>query len=285
MTTAAVSPARGTALAAWSATLTVLAWLLMAVGGFVRASESGLGCPDWPACHGRLVAGGHHALIEEIHRWIATVLILGIAGLLFAAWRDRALRRPLLVVAGLLAVQVVLGGVTVLLNNVSWTVVAHYGTAALLVGSLAFVSVRLAPPAAAGRASPRLVAAFGGLVFVLLLIGSTVATTDSHMACGHGFPLCNGSLTPALDHHVALNLTHRVWAGATLLVAVLVWARTHHPVALAVLGLFVVQAAIGAAVVGVGENTAIEVAHSATASLTWLATASLFAVTRSTMRR
>ena len=70
---------------------------------------------------------------------------------------------------------------------------------------------------AAVSASPRLVAAFGGLVFVLLLIGSTVATTDSHMACGHGFPLCNGSLAPALDHHVALNLTHRVWAGATLL--------------------------------------------------------------------
>lgn len=283
MTTAAVSPARGTALAAWTATLTLFAWLLMAVGGFVRASESGLGCPDWPACHGRLVAGGHHALIEEVHRWIATVLILGIGALVVALRRDRALRRPLLVVVALLVVQVVLGGVTVLLNNVSWTVVAHYGTAALLVASLAFVAVRLMQPSEAGRAAPRLVAGFAGLTFLLLLIGSTVATTDSHTACGHSFPLCNGSLAPSLDHHVALNLTHRIWAGATVLAGVLVWWRTRHPLALAVLGLFVVQAGIGAAVVAVGENTAVEVGHSATASLTWLATATLFAVTRRTM--
>jgi heme a synthase len=285
VTTAAVSPTRGTALAAWSGTLTVLAWLLMAVGGFVRASESGLGCPDWPACHGRLVAGGHHALIEEVHRWIATVLILGIAGLLFAAWHDRGLRRPMLVVAALLVVQVVLGGVTVLLNNVSWTVVAHYGTAALLTAALVFVAVRLARPEERAGASPRLVAVFAGSAFVLLLLGSTVATTDSHTACGQGFPLCNGSLAPALDHHVAINLAHRAVAGAMLVFAVIVYLRTRHTAALVVLGLFVVQAAAGAAVVAVGENTAVEVTHSAIASLTWLATATLFALSRTVARR
>ncbi len=41
----------------------------MTVGAFGRASESGLGCPDWPACHGRLLASGDHAMIEEFHRW------------------------------------------------------------------------------------------------------------------------------------------------------------------------------------------------------------------------
>jgi cytochrome c oxidase assembly protein subunit 15 len=56
--------------------LVALGWALMTVGAFVRASQSGLGCPDWPACHGRLLAGGHHAMIEEVHRWIATLLII-----------------------------------------------------------------------------------------------------------------------------------------------------------------------------------------------------------------
>ena len=40
----------------------------------------------------------------------------------------------------LLALQVVLGGVTVLLSNVAWTVVAHYGGAALLVASITLVA-------------------------------------------------------------------------------------------------------------------------------------------------
>src|ERR1017187_4620076 len=65
-------------LAAWAAAMALLGWALMTIGALVRASESGLGCPDWPACHGQLVAGGHHALVEEFHRWVATVLVVGV---------------------------------------------------------------------------------------------------------------------------------------------------------------------------------------------------------------
>ena len=126
----------------------------MSVGAFVRASESGLGCPDWPSCHGRLLAGGHHAMIEEVHRWIATVLIIGVVGLAIGVFRgyrgDRRLTHPMVWVLGLLVLQVVLGGVTVLLKNVSWTVVIHYGAAALLVAALALVAVRLAFPGMRG---------------------------------------------------------------------------------------------------------------------------------------
>src|ERR1017187_2145500 len=147
---AAVSGVRRGWLAAWAAAMALLGWALMTIGAFVRATESGLGCPDWPACHSQLVAGGHHAMIEEFHRWIATVLVVGVVGLAVMVFRgyrhERRLTRPVVWMLALLALQVVLGGVTVLLSNVAWTVVAHYGGGAPRGGA--------GPPLAAGRARP-----------------------------------------------------------------------------------------------------------------------------------
>jgi len=272
----------------------------MTVGAFVRASESGLGCPDWPECHGRLVASGHHAMIEELHRWVATVLIVGVIGLAVMVFRtyrrERGLTRPMALVLVLLALQVVLGGVTVLLRNVAWTVVVHYGAAAMLVASITLVAVRLAFPQAGPAPHDRftrLIDWFVALSFGLLLAGSTVANTDSHTSCGQGFPLCNGSLVPSVDHHVVINLAHRTWAGAMLVLALWVMFRSRRdragvpPIvwaATVVSILYLVQAGVGIAVLGVGENTAVEVLHSSIGSLTWVALATLWSLT-STLAR
>jgi heme A synthase len=282
-------------LAVWAAAMALLGWALMTVGSFVRASESGLGCPDWPACHGQLATGGHHATIEEVHRWVATVLVIGLVGLALMVFRgyrhERRVTRPMASALALLALQVVLGGVTVLLKNVSWTVVVHYGAAALLVGSIALLAVRLAFPTAEPAPLDSFSRLTGWLVALslgLLLAGSTVANTDSHTACGRGFPLCNGSLTPSLDHRVIINLTHRAWAGAMLVLALLVLFRSRRdradvpPIqlsALVVAILYLVQAGVGIAVLAVGENTAVEVLHSSLGSLTWVALATLLSLT------
>ncbi len=275
--------------------MALLGWALMTVGAFVRASESGLGCPDWPECHGRLLASGHHAMIEEFHRWLATVLIIGVVGLavmLFRGYRDeRRVTRPMVWVLALLVLQVVLGGVTVLLRNVAWTVVVHYGAAALLVAAITLVATRLAFTGAepvARDSFSRLIGWFVTLSFGLLLAGSTVANTDSHTACGRGFPLCNGSVFPSLDHQIVLNLTHRVWAGGMLLLALWVLLRSRRDradapaivwAAVAVGGLYLAQAGVGIAVLGLGENTAVEVLHSSIGSLTWVALAVLLSLT------
>jgi heme A synthase len=282
-------------LAAWAAAMALLGWALMTLGAFVRASESGLGCPDWPACHGRLVAGGHHALIEEFHRWVATILVVGVVGLalmVFCGYRhERRLTRPMVWVLALLVLQVVLGGVTVLLRNVSWTVVLHYGGAALLVASITLVAVRLAFPTAEPAphdSFSRLIGWFVGLSLGLLLAGSTVANTDSHTACGRGFPLCNGTLFPSLDHQVIINMTHRVWAGTMLVLALWALFRSRRdragvrPIlwaAAVVSSLYLIQAGVGIVVLGVGENAAVEVLHSSIGSLTWVALATLLSLT------
>jgi len=283
-------------LAIWAAAMALLAWLMMTVGAYVRASESGLGCPDWPACHGQLLAGGHHAMTEEIHRWVGTVLVVGVVGLALMILRryrgERRLIRPTWWMLGLLALQVVLGGVTVLLKNVSWTVVAHYGGASLLIASIALVSVRLA---ASSRLPPRrdslsrLIDWFAGLSYGLLLAGSTLANTDSDEVCGRSYPLCRGTLTPELNHNVVINLTHRIWAGAMLVLALWVYARcrreraSQRPIVIAAsvcAVLFVIQAGLGAVDAATGGGLAIDVVHSSVASFTWLALAFLLALSR-----
>jgi heme A synthase len=275
--------------------MALLGWALMTVGAFVRASESGLGCPDWPICKGQLVAGGNHALIEELHRWIATALVIGLVALALMVFRnyrhERRLVRPIAWMLAMLALQVALGGVTVLLRNVAWTVVAHYAGASLLVASIVLVAVRLACSAAEPAPHDpfaRLVAWFVGLSWGLLLAGSTLANTGSDTACGHGFPLCNGALFPSLNHLVIITLIHRVWAGVLLVLALWVLLRSRRdragaaPIkwAAAVVSIiYIIQAGLGFLIVGVSDSTATEVLHSSIGSLTWLALATLLSLT------
>jgi heme a synthase len=287
-----LSRRRIAALAALSA---VFGWGLMTLGAFVRASGSGLACPDWPSCHGRLVAGGSHPLIEELHRWLATALVIAV--IVVVAWivgKHRGERRlivPAVAALALMAVQVALGAVTVLLRNVSWTVVLHYGAAALLIASIVLVAVRL--EFAGAEPSPRdaflhLVTWFVALSFGLLLVGSTVANTDSHAACGHDALLCNGSLIPGFEHRPIINFTHRVWALAMVCMAAWVARRAYRDrrqvrsipgVASAVAVLYVAQAAAGVVVMGLGDSVTLDVVHSSLASLTWLGLSLLFALT------
>src|SRR5262245_60771560 len=113
-----------------AAALAFAAWTLIVIGALVRAHGAGLSCPDWPLCHGQLVPDFDARIaLEWGHRLFAGTLSIGVAALGFALLRGRELRarfgRSLALIAGLLAVQVVLGGLTVLLGLAPWTVTAH----------------------------------------------------------------------------------------------------------------------------------------------------------------
>ncbi|HWH92547.1 MAG TPA: COX15/CtaA family protein [Baekduia sp.] len=123
-----VSP-RVHAYAAWAAL--VLFTLIVISGAAVRLTGSGLGCPEWPRCNGTSVTPSDgHAYIEFSNRLITTpVSIAAVLCLVFALLR-RPYRRDFTALGGLLvagvAVQAVLGGITVLTGLNPVTVMSHF---------------------------------------------------------------------------------------------------------------------------------------------------------------
>src|SRR5436190_22045520 len=96
----------------------IFAYLQIALGGVVRVTGSGLGCPDWPLCQGRFVPPLETtAIIEYAHRLLGAVVSPLILALCSAAWLTRLRERPIVVPATLvpvlLAVQIGLGAVVV----------------------------------------------------------------------------------------------------------------------------------------------------------------------------
>ena len=109
-------------------------YLLIVMGAVVRVTGSGLGCPDWPLCHGRFVPPLETtAIIEYAHRLFGAVVSPLILALCSAAWLTRRRERPIVVPATLvpllLAVQIGLGAVVVKLELPAMVVLVHLGFA------------------------------------------------------------------------------------------------------------------------------------------------------------
>ena len=142
------------------------AFALMVAGGLVAETGSGLGCPDWPLCHGTLVPnfGDVATAIEWTHRVIAESVGLLVLVTMVFAWRDRRDDRRILFAATatfvLVVVQAALGGIVVLSGLVAALIVVHLAVAsaffalAVTTSILAFV----VPPAPAASRPAKAVA-------------------------------------------------------------------------------------------------------------------------------
>jgi protoheme IX farnesyltransferase len=275
----------------------VMTLLLVTIGVIVRATGSGMGCPDWPLCHGQIIPplSDGQAWIEWVHRTVAAIIGFLVLGLAFVAFRDRRERPGLfwtsLLVVGLVGFQAWLGRETVRLNNSGESVTAHLAAAMALVGLLVFLLVRSLYPARIGGrgASQRftLLAAFGAVaVFALLLFGSHVTATSQWYAFPD-WPLMNGSLFPPLSDGTSANVFHR-WVAIVvgLIVAVVVAAawRTQRQnraiVRLSVVAaiLFPIQAVIGGLQILTGLAGWTQTLHVALGAVIWAAMAGIVAV-------
>ena len=271
----------------------LVTYALVVLGGVVRVSGSGLGCPDWPLCHGRLLPPlDLHAIIEYSHRTtasLASTLIVLTAVVAWLAWRKRRdIVIPAMVAVGLLVVQVVLGAVTVRLELPPMIVLAHLATAMALLAAVCVTAsnarlARYAPLASAGEPDSRpawLARAAAAGTFLLILSGSLVVGSGASGSCG-AWPLCGGGFSLAFDGYPAIQLLHRGLAAAVgVLIVVSLFAllnryRVERAVRATValtLAALAFQVAVGAAVVTLHLPAALRGLHLALASAVWAGT-------------
>ncbi len=223
--------------------------LLIAAGGMVTSTGSGLSVPDWPNTYGWFMfsfpaskwVGG--ILYEHSHRLIASTV--GFLTIILAVWTWRVDPRPWVRTLGFAALgavilQGLLGGMTVLLKLPPAVSIGHAGLAQLffcITLSLAvFTSASwrsraaLDVPPADDRSLRRLAAATTLLVYVQILLGATMRHTNAGLAIPT-FPLAFGHvLPPAWTSAIAIHFAHRV--GALLVTAAIfattVYVRVHH---------------------------------------------------------
>ena len=212
----------------------VATFLLILVGGLVHGTGSSLACPDWPTCYGSLMPkmeGG--VLVEHSHRLAAgTVLILTLvlAPLLTASKEpaDTRLRPFGWLAVGLVFVQAMLGGITVLFRLPTPVSTAHTATVAALLPDGALRRGALAPgtratlPAPLPTAVPRLALVTAVAVYFQMVLGGLVRHSGAALACTD-VPLCRGSLWPDAHPTVLMQALHRLTAVA---VAVLVFVSS-----------------------------------------------------------
>ncbi len=204
---------------------------LILFGAFVRLTDSGLGCPDWPGCYSRITPIGAmdeirmaqdlmphgpvtvaKAWIEMIHRYVASFLGLLIIGIMFMAWRYRNILQqgPGLATALFIAVcvQGAFGAWTVTLKLMPLIVTIHLLGGMLLLGMVAWLASRLkvhpAVPVAAARWRPWMILGMV-LLTVQIALGGWVSTNYAALAC-MDFPTCHGEWVPPMDFSGGFSL-------------------------------------------------------------------------------
>lgn len=219
-----------------------LTFFLIPLGAYVRLSDAGLGCPDWPGCYGQITP--HHAADEinaalqtrpegpvshakawkeMTHRYVAGTLGLLILAIFLAAWRQRKqTQRGVGLAFALLMVvvfQAALGMWTVTQMLKPLIVTAHLlgGMTTLALLTWLWRRERAAPPRTyfAPVDHLRMLALIGLLlVIVQIALGGWVSANYAALACSD-FPLCQNALVPQMDFTHAFTLQRDLGETAT----------------------------------------------------------------------
>ena len=251
----------------------IFAYVQIALGGVVRVTGSGLGCPDWPLCHGRPYPPADlNAIIEYSHRTVGAVTGVLIIATFVAAWAVFRTRRPAvawLATASVIAVSVegALGGVVVVSELKPWLVAVHLGLAMIILGCVIATAVLSMSQSPGIESAPfrRLASGAVAATYILLLSGSSVVATQSDASC-RSWPVCDFSSVNTFA------LLHRgVALVAGLLIIVFLVAAYRHGLrffAVATGLVLLLQLAIGAAAAVTNAATANGL-HVAIATLVW----------------
>ena len=212
---------------------TVLALCVVVFGAYVRLTDAGLGCPDWPGCYGTLTVpesvaaiekaqasypeskiDNKKAWIEMIHRYIAAILGFLILTLAVLAYRkkDEINVKPSLVygLLGLVIAQGMLGMWTVTELLMPIIVSLHLLGGMTTLGLLTYIAHRHW-----GTVSDKLISLnptsikiirFSFVIlFIQIFLGGWTSTNYAALACTD-FPTCHGELIPPMDFSNGFSL-------------------------------------------------------------------------------
>lgn len=199
-----------------------LALVVVVLGAWVRLTDAGLGCPDWPGCYGSLIVPAHPADVaaanaafperpveshkawhEMIHRFAATTLGLSILLAAGIAWRNRhdprqPVRMPLALL-GVVIFQGLLGMWTVTLLLKPLIVMAHLLGGLTTLGMAFWLLLEHQRRETVIRVRPRRVAwpALAALIVLVaqIALGGWTSSNYAALACPD-LPTCQGSWWP-----------------------------------------------------------------------------------------
>lgn len=214
----------------------VLALGVVVLGAYVRLSDAGLGCPDWPGCYGQITVPENPIALAEakaaypdrpvvpakgwkemIHRYFAGTLGLLILSLAVIAWRKRNVPSyptviPLLLLV-LVIVQALLGMWTVTWQLKPAVVLAHLLGGMTIVSLLWWQTLRQGQLLHPSSLAPKFwlkAALLLGLVLVFgqIALGGWTSSNYAALACNQ-FPACyNGQVWPAANFKQGFVLWH-----------------------------------------------------------------------------
>lgn len=212
---------------------TFLAFGVVILGAYVRLSDAGLGCPDWPGCYGKLSpAHAHQEIIkahaelpqgpvshakawkEMVHRYLASSLGLLIVSIGLMAWIKRkqlqqGIGLPIFLI-GFVILQGLFGMWTVTLKLTPIIVTLHLLGGMITLSLLTWLGQRQSldiPVVRTVDASRvKTLASFAFLMVLLqIALGGWVSSNYAALACPD-FPTCKGSWWPRMDLHHAFQL-------------------------------------------------------------------------------
>ncbi len=223
------------------AVITVATLGLIVLGAFVRLSDAGLGCPDWPGCYGNLTP--HHSVDaisaaeaaqpggpvsmakawkEMAHRYLAMIVGALIAAIMFTAWRHRRVfdQSPLLatIIGAAVIFQAALGAWTVTMLLKPVIVTSHLLGGVILFALLVLL---LAMQQGSGSWRTRIIATANlrlfatvatCVLFAQIVLGGWTSTNYAALACVD-LPKCHGQWMPEMDFANAFHVIRPLGVG------------------------------------------------------------------------
>lgn len=284
-----------------AAATVLLTFVVIVVGAYVRLSDAGLGCPDWPGCYGhpspRDIADQDalaKAWKEMGHRYLAGALGILIALNAALAWTTR--RAPWLAsgIVVLVLFQATLGMWTVTMLLRPAIVTAHLMGGMAILALLLWFFLSLYPATRAVRALRPLAVLALAAVAAQIVLGGWVSANYAALACPD-LPGCRGVAMPAMDFEnafhvirelgrtgdgellpldalVAIHWTHRMFALVVVaVVGFTAWKAIGQPpvrwLGALLLALLAMQFALGVANVALSLPLPLAAAHNAGAAL------------------